>query len=496
MKNKINTLFILLLALVVSCDVDLEDTNIDPNNSQTAGDAQTLSSAIGYMGYIVEADLNYSDSFLWSQYYTWGTGVAIGNAERYVSQAGDNNGYWFRTYATSLTDLNYIVNTSNSEAYKGIANVLKAYLFQGLVDHFGDIPFTEALSGAIEDGSVLTPKYDSAETIIYPGLVTVLDEALEQLNNADEDEVGRIGPDDFIYYDDVLMRTDISKWIKFANSLKLRVLMRTSETSPQGPAIQNLINSGTFIESVADMPAIPFSGAIGDQNPMFARASFGVGNFYFASNGTLDLLESLNDPRGEVFYTKATTGTAAGSLRGINQGTIDNEPFTAPQTDYSLASPYSYSATNSVILMSPWEVWFLRAEADARYGTGDDAETAFTSAISLNFNYMGVANAAAYISSLNFASATTLDDQIDLIAIQKWISFNGTQEDEGWIESRRFDRPASRLFTDGGIFQTPLLSVLPSGVHPSTWLYPESERSLNPNVPQQRNITDPIFWDN
>ena len=46
MKNKINTLFILLLALVVSCDVDLEDTNIDPNNSQTAGDAQTLSSGL------------------------------------------------------------------------------------------------------------------------------------------------------------------------------------------------------------------------------------------------------------------------------------------------------------------------------------------------------------------------------------------------------------------------------------------------------------------
>tara|TARA_B110000967_G_scaffold200786_1_gene237116 strand:- start:1665 stop:3161 length:1497 start_codon:yes stop_codon:yes gene_type:complete len=498
MKNKIKIFIILLLTLGVSCNDSLEEVNKDPNNSPTAGDAQVLSSAIGFMGYIVDADLNYSDSFLWSQYYTWGIGVSIGNEERYVSQPGDNNNYWLRAYTTSLADLNYIIKTSNSNAYKGIANVLKAHLFQGLVDHFGDIPFNEALLGAIDDGSVLTPKYDSAETVIYPALVTILDEALEQLNNADPDEVGRIGPDDFIYYDDDedVMSTDITKWIKFANSLKLRVLMRTSESNPQGTAIQNLINSGTFIESVADMPAIPFSGATGDQNPMFARAESGVGNFYFASNGTLDLLESLNDPRGEVFYTKATTGTAAGTLRGIDQGSIDNEPFTAPGSDYSLASPYSYSATNSVILMSPWEVWFLRAEADARYGTGDDAETAFTSAISLNFNYMGVANAAAYISSLNFASATTLDDQIDLIAIQKWISFNGTQEDEGWIESRRFDRPASRLFTDGGIFQTPLLSVLPSGVHPSTWLYPESERSLNPNVPQQRNITDPIFWDN
>ncbi len=487
MKNKINIFLILLLTLGFSCNDSLEEVNIDPNTFPSAGDPQILSAAIGFMGYIVETDLNYSESFLWSQYYTWGIGVSIGNEERYVSQPGDFNGYWQRAYANSLVDLNYITKNSSSAAYRGIANVLKAYLFQGLVDHFGDIPFTEAISGAIEDGSILTPNYDSAETVIYPGLVTMLDEAISDLALAESDLVGE---DDFIF------EGDIAKWTKFANSLKLRVLMRTSESSPQGAAIQTLISSGTFIESVDDMPFIPYSGASGDQNPMFARAEFGVGMFYFASNTTIDLLTSLSDPRAEVFYTKATTGTSAGSLRGIDQGTIDEEPFTNPDTNYSLASPYSYGDSNPVILMSPWEVWFLRAEADARYGTSDDAETAFSTAIDLNFSYMDVADAASYISSLDFAGATTLDDKLDLIGIQKWISLNGTQEDEGWIESRRFDRPASRIFTDGGIFQTPLLSVLPSGVHPSSWLYPESERSLNPNVLPQREITDAIFWDN
>ena len=487
MKNKINIFLILLLTLGFSCNDSLEEVNIDPNTFPSAGDPQILSSAIGFMGYIVETDLNYSESFLWSQYYTWGIGVSIGNQERYVSQPGDFNGYWQRAYANSLVDLNYITKNSSSAAYRGIANVLKAHLFQGLVDHFGDIPFTEAVSGAIEDGSILTPNYDSAETVIYPGLVSMLDEALTDLALA---ESGVVGEDDFIF------EGNIAKWTKFANSLKLRVLMRTSESNPQGAAIQALISNGTFIESVDDMPFIPYSGASGDQNPMFARAEFGVGQFYFASNTTLNLLESLGDPRGQALYTTATTGTAAGALRGIDQGTIDEEPFTAPDSDYSLASEYSYGDTNPVILMSPWEVWFLRAEADARYGTSDDAETAFSTAIDLNFSYMEVAGAAAYITSLNFAGAATLDDQLDLIGIQKWISLNGTQEDEGWIESRRFDRPASRIFTDGGIFQTPILSVLPDGVHPSSWLYPESERSLNPNVLPQREITDSIFCDN
>ena len=484
MKNKINIFLILLLTLSFSCNDSLEEVNIDPNTFPSAGDPQVLSSAIGFMGYIVETDLNYSNSFVWSQYYTWGIGVAIGNSERYVSAANDNNGYWQRAYANSLADLDYIDKKSNSSAYRGISKVLKAYIFQGLVDHFGDVPFTEALSGAIEDGSILSPNYDSAENVVYPALVTMLDDAISELSLAEQD----VAEDDFIY------DGDISKWMKFANSLKLRVLMRTSEVSPQGSAIQALINNGTFIESVDDMPFIPFTGASGDQNPMFARAEFGVGMFYFASNATLNVLQDLNDPRDEVFYTTATTGTFAGNLHGIDQGTIDDEDFTSPDTNYSLASPYAYGESNSVILMSPWEVWFLRAEAAARYGTSDDETVAFENAIDLNFTYLGL-DGTSYISSLGYSSSAPLNDKLDMIGVQKWISLNGTQEDEGWIEARRFDRPDSRLFTDG-IWQTPPLSVLPDGEFPSAWLYPETERSLNPNAPAQRTITDNIFWDN
>ena len=54
----------------------------------------------------------------------------------------------------------------------------------------------------------------------------------------------------------------------------------------------------------------------GDQNPMFARAENGVGMFYFASNASLNLLESLDDPRAEVLYTKATTGKVGNTLHG------------------------------------------------------------------------------------------------------------------------------------------------------------------------------------
>ena len=485
MKNRFKIIIILLLTLSFSCSLD--DVNVDPNTFPTAGDAQVLSSSIGFLGYIVDTDLNYGDSFMWSQYYTWGIGVAIGNPERYVQAGTDNDGYWQRAYANCLADLDYIDKNSTSAAYRGISKVLKAYIFQGLVDHFGDIPFTEGLNGAIENGSNLTPNYDSAETTVYPGLVTMLDEALEELALSE----GDVGDDDFIY------DGNIAKWIKFANSLKLRILLRTSEVAPQASLIENLVANGSFIETVDDMPYIPFTGASGDQNPMYARAEFGVGMFYFASNATLNVLEELGDPRGMVLYTVATSGTFNGNLRGIDQGTIDDEPFTAPASDYSMSSPYAYGDTNPVILMSPWEVWFLRAEAAARYGTDDDETTAFETAVSSNFSYMGL-DGTSYISTLGYDSSDPLDDRLDMIGIQKWISLNGTQEDEGWIEARRFDRPSSRLFTDvdDGIWQTPPLSVLSSGEFPSAWLYPASERSFNPNAPLQRSVTDNIFWDN
>lgn len=485
MKNTIKLLLCFLVSFYFSCEDSLEEVNIDPNNFPSANDPQVLSAAIGFTGYIVEADLNYSDSFMWSQYYTWGIGVAIGNPERYVQAATDHNGYWQRAYANSLADLDYIDKNSNSAAYRGISKILKAYIFQGLVDHFGDIPFTEALSGAIEDGSNLSPNYDSAESIVYPTLVTMLDEALAELDSAEDD----VADDDFIY------GGDLSKWVKFANSLKLRILMRTSEVNPQGPAVQSLISTGTFIETIDDMPSIPFTDVAGNQNPMFAISEFGVGMFYFASNASVNVLESLDDPRLGIFYAPATTGTFAGNIRGIDQGTIDDEPFTAPASDYSGASTYAYGAAKPAILMSPWEVWFLRAEAAARYGTSDDETAAFETAITLNFTYTGATGATSYISSLGYSSAASLDDKLDLIGVQKWISLNGTQEDEGWIEARRFDRPASRLFTNG-IWQTPPLSVLSAGQFPSAWLYPETERSLNPNAPAQRTITDNIFWDN
>jgi hypothetical protein len=479
MKNIYKSSIAFTLILFMSCEEKITELSNDPNVSAIANDSEVLTSAIGYMGAIQDVDLN-QGSFLWAQYYTWGIGVSIGNQERYVAQPDDRNGYWQRAYANCLADLNYL-RSSESAAYRGVAGILTAYVFQGLVDHFGDVPYSEALQG---ENGVLTPAFDSAPTI-YVSLVSSIDSAMDELALATND----IGDDDLVY------GGDLNQWVKFANSLKLRLLMRTSEVDAKGSEITTLVSSGTFLESSADIAQISWSGTTGNSNPMWSVQMNGVGDFYFASNAMVNLLNSLNDPRLTTFYAAATTGAFNGQIRGINQGTIDDEPFTAPATDYSGSSAYANGATAPTVLMSPWEVWFLRTEAAARYGTADNEATAFANAVQANFDYMGIAGGAAYITSLSYSTTDPLNDRLNTIGIQKWISMNGTQEDEGWIETRRFDRPGDRIFTSG-IFQNPPLSVLAAGTFPASWLYPATERSYNPKAPGQRAITDQLFWDN
>lgn len=476
MKTINRFLSLVVLAFVLnSCSESLSDININPDKSPTANPEQVLTTAMGTIGYVVDGQYNH-DNILWGQYWTWGPGVALSNLERYVGEGADYDNEWIRCYANILTDLQFVAN-SDSRAHAGISKILMAYVFQGLVDHYGDVPFSEALDGELADGSNFAPLFDDDATI-YPQLVTMVDDGLADIGA----NSGTVGAEDLMY------SGDMDGWIRFGNSLKLRILMRMSGVVDVSAQVTSLLANGSFIESNGDIAAVPFSGIVGNENPMYARMESGVKNFYIASNTSLNYLQDNNDPRLMAFYAPAKS---SGTLVGILQGSIDNEPFTNSKDNYSQMSAICYGQANPVILMSDWETWFLRAEAALKFG-GDDAG-AFANAVQANFDFLGV-DPGTYIIDLNYSGGTTAQ-KLDNIAIQKWISMNGTQEDEGWIETRRFDTPSNPIFSQT-IFATPVVSVLPPNVHPSIWFYPANELSLNPNAPAQHSMTDKVFWDN
>lgn len=484
MKFTYKIIFLCLVISFTACE-KLADHNIDPNNSPTARPQELLTSALGYTAWIVDGRYN-ELAFQWGQYWTWGPGVSLGNSARYIAEPDDHNNLWARCYSNALADLK-VIGKSEDPAFSAVSKILTAYIYQGLVDHFDDIPYSEALNGGIEDGSVVAPKYDDAATI-YADLVVQLDAAIESLGKATGNEIGA---------EDLLFGGDLGNWASFAKSLKLRILMRQSDVDGIDVSAQvtELIREGDFIDGSANIASMAFAGTSGDENPMFAVRESGIGNFYVASRTSLDLLEDLGDPRISALYDDAVN--FPGEIIGIHHGAIDTVPFTKVRPDFSQGSAITYAADNPVIFMSPWEVWFLRAEAAAKYSTADDEATAFANGVAASFDFLGVADATGYTTTLGYDAGGSMNERMTHIGIQKWIACNGLQEDEGWIEARRFDTPDNPIFTDidNGVFLTPLRTALAEGVHPSAFLYPQSEQNLNASSPTQRTLTDKVFWD-
>ena len=162
-----------------------------------------------------------------------------------------------------------------------------------------------------------------------------------------------------------------------------------------------------------------------------------------------------------------------------------NTRFSRPNTDNV------FNASVPVFFISSWESKFLQAEVLSR--TGGDGSAFFEDAIAASCNYFGV-SVGTYASDFGFSSKTA-DEQLDLIAVQKWISMNSLQMAEGWLETLRFDRTGHAIFKNG-IFTSPINNSLGTNGFPSSFIYPTQENSNNSaNVPSGRTVNSKRFWD-
>lgn len=477
----------------VSCGDNLADLNMDPNQSGSGGEGpEVFVAATAEYAVALEAYFNEEDA-LWAQYWAGGPGVALFDHERYYFEPADFNVEWAFSYLQALSDLAYVKQRGNA-GLGAMSEIMSCIIYQNVVDHYGDVPYFEALKGAPEDGGITTPVYDDAKAI-YDDLIVRLDAAIATLSNAD----GTLSPADLaVGGEDLIYGGDLNNWIKLANSLKLRILMRQSITDPSvGPDVVALIANGNFIDSEGSMAIVPFQGTGLNQNPQYIRRESGVGQYYVASESSTKVLDALSDPRALVIYDPAV---ATGTLVGLKQGHINEIP-NVKKDDFSYPSAVCYGETNDVILMSHWELFFLRAEAAMRFSTADDEKAMYDAAVTAHFDYIGAEGAAEYLATGSngfYDIAASTQEKSDLIGVQKWISMNGLQESEGAIEAKRFDVPETRIFTDvnTGIFSTPTRSVFAVGVFPTIRLYPQTELSFNPNTPTGRTISDKVFWDN
>jgi hypothetical protein len=438
---------------------------------------------------------------LWGEYATQS---AFANQYRTIEQYNVNGSDIQRAYSSmysrALVNFQLIIDKSRAQQdwnFFLMGTVMKTYTAEVLVDLYGDVPFSEALQGA----GNLTPKFDQGYTI-YKSLLDSLDVALSKDFSASTNTpAGKsdivfpgAGSTDIAADADWLSKHNIEKWKQFAYTLELKMYLRMVNAKPAEAqaGVQKLYNGGAqFLTTDAQVSG--FTSAPEQTNPMYEQniEKLNVASNLRASFTLASFLQTNNDPRIVYYYGSTSPGT-------MHQGDYTNN-----SAAYGSSAVLVQRATDPVVFISAAESYFLQAEARVRYFGGSGAKELYDKGVLASFASMGQ-NGAAFIApggAYAYPSGGTMQQQIEAIIVQKWISFGyGVHYLEGYFERNRTGYPkTSSVYSTSssyvpGQFVVSKNSVLPTGTFPKRLPIPDTERSGNPNTPASAPLTTPVWW--
>jgi len=471
------------------CDSYL-DVNENPNNPSEVENGLILPAAENYIAArLGEGIFNFAGFF--AQY--WDQAVEANQynniAEYNILQSFFNREYR-DLYAGALTDLDVVRKQAADNEDWGdylAATVLRAYTFQILVDCMDQAPYTEALQGS----AIPMPKWDDGKDI-YKGIIAELDEALNNVTSRSTVSA------------DLLLNGKIGEWIAFANALKLKLYMRSLDVLENGLTIMNLINSGSIYFS-NDIKMNVYTDNPEKRNPWYECnwSGSGLGTINnIASYPIIAYLEGTRDPRISSLYNKTLNDTT--QYKGLIPGS-KTQVVGAKTKDYSYPV---MTATTPVYFYTLSELNFFVAEAQLKFGNSDaQAKEAYEKAIKANFDLHGITGADEFISRpiVAWDYATTKEEKLKLIGLQKWVALCMVNHFEAWSEIRRLDYPKyssysareisenESLYTIGELI-VPMQNYLNDGVVKRV-PFPETAVQLNNNTPDQKKVTTPVWWD-
>jgi hypothetical protein len=480
-----------------SCKKTL-DVNKDPDNPGIDQATPTLvfpagvASAAGRIG----GDLAILGG-IWAQFYTQGTtasqyrDIDAFNVTKSFGQTTTGVA-WVELYSGALNDLHFVVTRSREQKnwnYMLMGTVMKAYTMQVLVDLYDQIPYSEAFQGAAN----LQPHFEDGFTV-YKGLLAEIDTALSKDFGASTNTIA--GTSDFIF-PAAASDWSIDPWIRFANTLKLKMYLRMSYAKPAEAeaGIRSLYDNGAvFLNENAQMDI--FENAPDKANPFYSYNFLEIGTDanLKASNTFLSWLEENNDPRINDYYFPATNST---NFLGIHQGDFFN---TNPALNG--ASRARVNPTDPVEFITIAESHFLQAEALERFYAGAGAKQHYDAGVTAAFAKFGD-NAASFIApggAYAYPTGGTLEQKLEEIATQKYASFPGSHSLEAWFERNRTGYPRISLVYSTDPSYIPGQLVYPAngitnGAFAKRLIWPDLERSKNSNTPPEEPLTKKVWWD-
>lgn len=527
---KIKICGLALVILLAGCG-DFLDINDDPNNP-TRAELNTIlpyaqATMFGAMG-MGTAGMSELLSV-----YTHQT-VQRGTHDDYKIPANEFSlsETWDKLYSVALPDLNQIIiqaGEENRPVYAGIAKILRAQIFSVMVDIWGDIPYSE--SG--DPVNFKFPHFDD-DAAIYASLFELIDSGIADLNAGGNPP----GTDDLVY------AGNITKWIAYANSLKLNMYNKVRLTDLyDAQAVQDLLAS-ELITGIAGDFEMRYNASITpeNRNPGFIR-EYAQNNpqyyispyFYLLMKGEQacqsTLMVGISDPRLPYYFYNQLNDSEVpqndfsyrdGNFLSIWFGSFDRDPNegfdqNTSQTVcglYPIGGAYDdgsgATATGSSGLrgagaqriLTAADVAFIQAELALTKGVGGDPATHLMNALSLSFakvNSLAASVGAPLISQAQIDEYVQAvmnefgpadDNKLEVIMTQKWIQAFGYAI-ESYSDIRRTGYPQvcdpAQDLNEFSIQTNP---------YPVSLYYSANDITNNSNSPGQRNtFLDKVFWD-
>ncbi len=498
--KKINYILIsfIIIGAGSGCKKFDKDINVNPNQPTVASNAQLLTEAINQIPNVIEAQsgMLYVQQLAQKPYT---------DESRYISVNFD----FYGIYSGALENLQSIIDTKNfnvndgSEAnQKAVARILKVWFFWHATDRWGDIPYSEALTGI----NNFTPKYDSQKDIYYD-LFKELKEAVAQIDNGNP------------VTGDILYDGNMDNWRKLANSMRLIMALRLSKADAGKGKVEfsDAIN-GEIISDNSENAVYVHLNQEAYENYWYYVVNVQGRPWYWASKTLVDYMKPLEDPRLKIFADP----NDAGEYVGLPYGLDANEVGTIPSSSISFMGVHIRTQNAPTYMVTYAEVLLAIAEADKLNwlpGGDMDASDKYYKAIEASVRQWNRISFEAYndnidqqVEKIPYSAddegdttglaayllqpsvAYTPADAIKQIAYQRWVHLymNGY---EAWAEWRRTGYPIlDPAPNNGGI---PI---------PRRQAYPTSEQNINatnynaaiqaqPGLNGNDDLTGRVWWD-
>lgn len=449
-----------VLLLFSSCG-KFEEINVNPNNPAIVPAEMLLPPIISGAANAMNRSSTRAGQYV--QHLAWLGGTSEED-DRYNLTGASFREEWNgpMRLIKDINQLKEIGAKGNQQEYVAVGSILKVYILSLMSDAYGDIPYNEAGMGNV---SGLEFAHYQSQQEVYVLMLKDLESANQQLKNLTAGTVVKR---------DILFNGSINRWRKFANSLKVRILMRQSAKVDVKAAIAAIFNNPTeypVFEGNNDQATLTYNNGTDlyywfIQNPPADGSGVDFSGNTRVSNVLVDLLKSKNDPRLTIFAAPTKNSYTANAAdesnplvyRGQRAG-LSNAEQNADyvntglnKDDYSVIGKRIRKESRS-FLMTYTELMLLKAEAIHRnMGVNGSAGDVYMDAVKASLEKWPAIGSAtqsetpfiseeqkkAYLGQSSVGLSTT--NPLKQIAEQLWIDayLNGF---EGWAGWRRLGFP-------------------------------------------------------